>query len=213
MHKRKSFPIHLISPGDQPEQELEQLIAQWANQGEGQVADGRGLWVGQIGRYDLIEGEWTKHHQILNVPTIFNLPYTLDGNETKTEQYSLIGLLCHSGNQHQNGHYFAIFVYRGVYWLVDDTSFDLCRTSTEGIKRQIVQVWALPSTELLPPEVRCEFPSGAKIAEIEQPAKRRCLNGVSFAFANVTNHGATSSTMAAHEATSPYPHGGNSPGS
>ena len=84
VHKRKSFPIHLISPGDQPEQELEQLIAQWANQGEGQVADGRGLWVGQIGRYDLIEGEWTKHHQILNVPTIFNLPYTLDGNETKT---------------------------------------------------------------------------------------------------------------------------------
>ena len=63
-----------------------------------------------------------KRHQILNVPTIFNLPYTEDGNMTKTEQYSLIGLLCHSGNEHQHGHFFAVFVYRGVYWNVDDGS-------------------------------------------------------------------------------------------
>ena len=121
VHRRKSFPIHLISPGHQPDQELEQWIAEWANLGEGQVADGRGLWVGQIGRYDLCDGEWTKHHQILNVPTIFNIPYTEDGNVTKTEQYSVVGLLCHSGNPRKHGHYFAIFVYRGVYWLVDDT--------------------------------------------------------------------------------------------
>ena len=56
VHRRESFPIHLLSPWTEQEQELEQLIAEWANTAEGQVADGRGLWVGQIGRYELRDG-------------------------------------------------------------------------------------------------------------------------------------------------------------
>lgn len=88
-----------------------------------------------------LDGEWTKHHQMLNVPTIFNLPYTEDGNTTKTEQYSLIGLLC--GSAHQHGHFYAVFVYRGVYWLVDDGSFPRPLPELpDYLKRQIVQVWA-----------------------------------------------------------------------
>ena len=161
VHRREAFPIHLLSPWTEHEQELEQLISEWANTAEGQVADGRGLWVGQIGRYELREGEWTKHHQVLNVPTIFNIPYTEDGNMTKTEQYSLIGLLCHSGEQHKQGHYYAVYVYRGVYWLVDDVSYPRpIPEVTDSIKRQIVQVWAIPSVEILTADIKSEFPSG-----------------------------------------------------
>lgn len=43
--------------------------------------------------------------------------------------------------------------------------------------------------ELLPQDIQCEFPSGQKIEESTPPAKRRCLTGVSFAFANVTSLG------------------------
>ena len=191
VHRRESFPIHLISQWTEHEQELEQLISEWANTAEGQVADGRGLWVGQIGRYELREGEWTKHHQVLNAPTIFNIPYTEDGNMTKTEQYSLIGLLCHSGEQHKQGHYYAVYVYRGVFWLVDDVSYPRpIPELTDSIKRQIVQVWAIPSAELLPEDIKSEFPSGC-IEQLEEPPsqKRKKLVGINFAFANVTQLG------------------------
>lgn len=84
VHRRKEFPTHLLFP----------------------------LWVVQIGRYKLDDGIRTKHHQVLNVPSIFNLPITEDGHTTKTEQYSLLGLLCHSGTAHQSGHFFAVYAYR-----------------------------------------------------------------------------------------------------
>ena len=111
VHRRAAFPIHLVCPETPEPQEFEQLLNVWANQAEGQVFDGEGLWVAQIGRYRLDKGEWTKHNQILQVPSIFNLPITKDGNTTGTEQYSLIGLLCHSGDAHKSGHYFAVYVY------------------------------------------------------------------------------------------------------
>ena len=43
--------------------------------------DGEGLWVAQIGRYRMEKGEWTKHYQFLQAPSIFNLPVTKDGNK------------------------------------------------------------------------------------------------------------------------------------
>ena len=115
--------MHLIFHEDQRTNELEQLIATWANTAEGQVFDGQGLWVAQIGRYRQVNGAWTKHHRELQVPSIFNLPLTMDGNETQTLQFSVIGFLCHSGTAHQEGHFFAVFVYRGLYWLVDDGAY------------------------------------------------------------------------------------------
>ena len=110
---------------------------------------------------------------------------------TKTEQYSLIGLLCHSGEQHKQGHYYAVYVYRGVYWLVDDVSYPRpIPELTDSIKRQIVQVWAIPSAELLPADIRSEFPSGTlEVQNEQQPTKRKKLAGISFAFANVTQLG------------------------
>ena len=102
----------MIFHADQGTEEFEQLIATWANTAEGQVFDGQGLWVAQIGRYMQVNGEWTKHHRALQVPSIFNLPLTLNGQETRTEQFSVIGYLCHSGTAHQQGHFFAVFIYR-----------------------------------------------------------------------------------------------------
>ena len=101
VHLRAAFPTHLIYPENGGE-EFETLISTWANTAEGQVLSGRGLWVAQIGRYTYRQGEWTKHHKTLQVPTIFQLPVCLDGVTTKTEQYSLIGLLCHSGDAHHS---------------------------------------------------------------------------------------------------------------
>lgn len=93
VHRRKAFPVHLVFPDSAESQGLKTLINTWANTAEGQVFDGEGLRVAQIGRYSHIDGE---HHQILNVPSIFNLPVTKDCNDnaTATEQHSLIGLLC-----------------------------------------------------------------------------------------------------------------------
>ena len=123
VHRRKEFPTLLILENKQCPQEFEELINQWANTAAGQVLDGTGLWVAQIGRYSFLEGEWTKHHQILKVPSVFNLPVTYDGNETKTEQFSVVGHLCHSGTAHKSGHFYAVFCYRGLMWLVDDGLF------------------------------------------------------------------------------------------
>ena len=82
VHKRREFPTHLIFENKRSPQEFEELINQWANTAEGQVLDGTGLWVAQIGRYSFLEGEWTKRHQLLNVPSVFNLPVTYDGKAT-----------------------------------------------------------------------------------------------------------------------------------
>ena len=188
VHKRKEFPTHLIFEDRGEPQQFEELISKWANQAEGQILDGRGLWVAQVGRYTLVDNEWTKHHQVLQIPSIFNLPLTLDGQSTKTEQFSLVGLLCHSGTAHKSGHFFAVFVYRGLYWIVDDGSYPrLVLQLQETLKTQIVQVWvwAIPSRLMLPIDIPCGVPMhGPLEPEFEVPPKRRC-----FAYANVTSLG------------------------
>ena len=189
VHHRKAFPVHLIFPDQAGSEELEQLIGEWANTQEGQVFDVQGLWVAQIGRYTKVQGQWTKHHRPLRVPSIFNLPYTLDGNTTRTRQYSIVGYLCHSGTEHQHGHFYAVFIYRGMSWIVDDGSYPKVLSQiTETTKQQIVQVWAVPSEILLPAAVPHDDVS--KVDKVEEPpTKRRNQEGVSFEFANITNVG------------------------
>ena len=190
VHHRREFPTHLIYPEDGP-QEFEQLINTWANASEGQILDGTGLCVGQIGRYKMADGIWTKHHQELQVRSIFNLPVSTDGQSTRTEQYSLIGLLCHSGTEHQSGHFFAILAYRGLYWLVDDGAFPRPITKLQTMmKTQIVQVWAMPSKLLLPANIPHDLDvKNTESAELEHRTKRQCLGGIKFDFANVTSLG------------------------
>ena len=48
LSKRRAFPVHLIYPPDSGSEELEHLIAEWANQQEGQVFDGNGLWLDRL---------------------------------------------------------------------------------------------------------------------------------------------------------------------
>ena len=132
---------------------------------------------------------WTKHHRPLRAPSIFNLPYTLDGHTTRTSQFSVVGYLCHSGNEHQHGHFYAVFLYRGMSWLVDDGAYPTVISQiTETIKQQIVQVWAVPSELLLPANVPHDDLRTVE-KKPEPPAKRRRQEGVSFEFANVTNMG------------------------
>ena len=189
VHLREAFPTHLIFPDNEPP-DFEQLIAKWANTAEGQVLAGGGLRVAQIGRYTHHKGEWTKHHKPLEVPSIFNLPVCYDGQTTRTEQYSLVGLLCHTGDGHKSGHFYAIFVYRGLYWIADDGAYPRALPQMqENIKQQIVQVWAIPSKQLLPVNLKCDFPTTHTSGTSEQEAKRKCQEGVDFAFANVTNMG------------------------
>ena len=187
--KKRAFPVHLIFPSEEGPEELEHLIAEWANQQEGQVFEGSGLWVGQIGRYTKRDGAWTKYHRPLQVPSIFNLPITTDGNSTRTQQFSVIGYLCHSGNEHQHGHFYALFLYRGLSWLVDDGLFPRALPGIQdSLKQQIVQVWAVPSDMLLPSNLQHdEIARGPK--QSEPAPKKRCSEGLSFDFANVTNMG------------------------
>ena len=188
VHLRDAFPTHLIYPEGE---EFETLITRWANTAEGQALAGDGLWMVQIGRYTHSKGEWTKHHKPLQVPSIFQLPVCHDGQTTRTEQYSLVGLLCHTGDGHRSGHFFAIYIYRGLYWLADDEAFPRALPYLQdSIKQQMVQVWAIPSRQLLPDHLKCDFPTGLVETTREEPtAERRCQEGTEFAFANVTTLG------------------------
>ena len=190
VHRRKEFPNHLIFENQNRPQEFEELIKQWANTAEGQVLDGTGLWVAQIGRYSFTAGEWTKHHQILNVPSLFNLPVTQDGTSTKTEQFSVVGFLCHSGTAHKSGHFYAVFCYRGLLWLVDDGSFPRpIQCMHDTMRMQIVQVWAVPSIKIMPTDIPRDIPLSQPESDLQQQPKRRCLAGTGFSFANVTQLG------------------------
>ena len=198
---KKAFPVHFLFLNNTASQEFEVLINDKANTAEGQVFDGEGLWVAQIGRYTQVDGEWTKHHQPLHIPSIFNLPVTKDGNATTTEQYSLIGLLCHSGTAHKSGHFFAVFIYRGLYWLVDNDEpypRPIPRLQ-EALKMQIVQVWAAPSKKLLPVDLPCDFQTKtiSHTPPDQGDTKRPCQEGLNFTFANVTNLAQRSQTMVA----------------
>lgn len=136
-----------------------------------------------------MQGKWTKRHRPLQVPSIFNLPYTLDGNTTRTSQFSVVGYLCHSGNEHQHGHFYAVFLYRGMSWLVDDGAYPkVISQITETTKKQMVQVWAVPSERLLPGQLPHDPIPRTRTTE-EPPAKRRNTDGVTFEFANITNMG------------------------
>lgn len=167
------------------------MIAKWANTAEGQVLAGGGLRVAQIGRYTQRRGEWTKRHKILEVPSIFNLPVCYDGQTTGAEQYSLVGLLCHTGDGHKSGHFYAIYVHRGLYWLADDGSYPRALPHLQdNIKQQIVQVWAIPSKKLLPEQLKCDFPTTNRDIVSKEPSmKRKCQEGIDLAFANITNLG------------------------
>ena len=123
--------------------------------------------------------------------SIFNLPVCYDGNTTKTEQYSLVDFLCHTGDGHKSGHFYAIFISRGLYWIVDDGAYPRALPNLqENIKQQIVQVWAIPSKQLLPEQLRSDFPTTSAINVCQEPqSKRPRQEGVDFAFANVTTLG------------------------
>lgn len=118
----------------------------------------------------------------------------------------MIGLLCHSGPEHEAGHYFAVLQYRGLFWIVDDGAFPkpLPRLH-EQLKAQIFQVWAVPSSRLLPEDVRCELCTETREETLEGPsAKRRQTDSIEFAFGNVTSCGQAVRSWLLTRARSPF---------
>lgn len=77
---------------------------------------------------------------------------------------------------------YAIFVYRGLYWLVDDGSYPRALPTVQGnIKQQIVQVWAIPSRFLLPDNIPCDSPTSSQREETQEPdTKRRKQQHLAF---------------------------------
>lgn len=84
------------------------------------------------------------------------------------------------------------FLFRELYWIVDDGSSPRAiPVLSENVKAQIAQIWAIPSSVLLPASLKSDFPTGKSKGreEEETAAKRRCQEGIHFDFANVTNPG------------------------
>ena len=77
---------------------------------------------------------------------------------------------------HQHGHYYAVFIYRGLSWIVDDGSYPRVLPQIQNTtKQQIVQVWAVPSENLLPGELQSDvIPRSTKFgAEASAPKRRK----------------------------------------
>ena len=91
----------------------------------------------------------------------------------------------HSGDVRHSGHFYAIFTYRGLCWLVDDGAYPRVLPSLqENINQQIVQVWAMPSAQLLPTQINCDFPTSSQTRATQEPdAKRRCQPHITFTVA------------------------------
>ena len=189
-------PILVPYPDDWPDDvTLQQLINNWANQGMGQyLLDDKKLLVCHVTRNTCINGVMTKHQKPFNPYGTFTMPRSLDGFARSTTEFVPAVLICHRGQSHQQGHYFAILIYRDLMWLADDGQVPTHLPNlTPSLASQITQVWAVsiktPQQVLhdLPPPEEPDYepplhPSPNKRARLEQD--HNVLH-----FGNVTNFG------------------------
>ena len=192
-------PILVPYPDDWPDDvSFQQLINNWANQGMGQyLMDDKKILVCHVTRNTCIEGVMTKHQKPFNPYGTFTMPRSLDGFSRTSTEFVPAVLICHRGQTHQEGHYFAILIYRDLMWLADDGKVPTHLPHlTPNLASQITQIWAVnidcfktPQQVLqgLPPAEEPDFdpplhPSPTKRARFEQDHN-------SLYFANVTNFG------------------------
>ena len=177
---------------------LQQLINNWANQGMGQyLMDDKKILICHITRNTCADGVMTKHQKPFNPYGTFTMPRSLDGFARTSTEFAPVVLICHRGQSHQHGHYFAILIYRGLMWLADDGKVPTHLPNlTPSLAGQITQVWAVsmdcfktPQQVLygLPPPEVPDYepplhPSPMKKARMEQD--HNVLH-----FGNVTNFG------------------------
>lgn len=86
LEERDQFPLNLIFPDDPQPADLDALVNAWADEGCGLVLN--------LQRSTLQQGQWTKHHREIDIPTRVQIPFSEDG----------INVL-HQGEGHENaGH-------------------------------------------------------------------------------------------------------------
>ena len=192
-------PILVNYPDDWPDDvTFQQLINNWANEGMGQyLMDDKKVVICHVTRNTCIEGVMTKHQKPFNPYGTFTMPRSLDGFSRTATEFVPAVLICHRGQTHQDGHYFAILIYRDLMWLADDGQVPTHLPNlTPSLASQITQVWAVnidcfktPQQVLqgLPPPEEPDFepplhPSPLKRARREQ--QHNILH-----FGNVTNFG------------------------
>ena len=125
----------------------------------------------------------TKRQKPFNPYGTFTMPRSLDGFSRTATEFVPAVLICHRGQTHQDGHYFAILIYRDLMWLADDGQVPTHLPNlTPSLASQITQVWAVnidcfktPQQVLqgLPPPEEPDFepplhPSPLKRARLEQ---------------------------------------------
>ena len=175
-------PILVPYLDDWPEDvTFQQLINNWANQGLGQyLMDDKKVVICHVTRKICINGTMTKHSKPFNPYGNSTMPRSLDGFARTSTEFVPAVLICHRGQTHQEGHYFAILIYRDLMWLADDGKVPTHLPHLTP--SQITQVWAVsldafkaPQQVLqgLPPPEEPDYdpplhPSPTKKARVEQ---------------------------------------------
>ena len=146
-HEFDTIPLFIRMPleaGD--EANFEQLLAEWANEGNGQcLGPDVDHIVFHIGRYSLstTAKEWVKHHNRLHTPSSFRCPQKTATDHVGHSTFVLRGIIAHHGEELISGHYNALLVEGEAVWLVDDGECPQVQKEVpDSIKRGAVMIWA-----------------------------------------------------------------------
>ena len=133
-----------LEAGD--EANFEQLLAEWANEGNGQcLGPDVDHIVFHIGRYSLstTAKEWVKHHNRLHTPSSFRCPQKTATDHVGHSTFVLRGIIAHHGEELISGHYNALLVEGEAVWLVDDGECPQVQKEVpDSIKRGAVMIRA-----------------------------------------------------------------------
>ena len=183
LEEREQFPLNLLFPDDPAFATLDDLINHWADEGNGQYLHGSpGGLVLNLQRSTHHQGQWTKHHREVEIPTRLNIPFSEDGINVHYASYQIVAMVLHQGEGHENGHYQSILAIDNAYWLGDDETYPtpISFISPQQMK-EISQVWLVLSSpaELVPD-------TAIEIAETLAKKSKKAQEVLQLLFGNVT---------------------------
>ena len=186
LEERDQFPLNLIFPDDPAFATLDDLINNWADEGNGQYLYGSpGGLVLNLQRSTHHQGQWTKHHREVEIPTRINIPFSEDGINVHYASYQIVAMVLHQGEGHENGHYQSILAIDNAYWLGDDETYPTPISFISPQQRkEISQVWLVLSSpaELVPD-------TAIEIAETLAKKPKKAQEVLQLLFGNVTFFG------------------------
>ena len=146
-HEYDTIPLYIRMPVEMGDEvHFEQLLAEWANEGNGQClgADVEHI-VFHVGRYHLCpqKKSWIKHHHLLHTPSTFRCPQRTQAGHTGQSMFVLRGIIGHQGPQLISGHYVTMLVEGEAVWIADDGRCPEAKKEVPtDIKRDTVMIWA-----------------------------------------------------------------------